>query len=175
MAFSPDAQWLAVATEAALYLVKRTNATNRWARTARVALDVGAGEPAALAFSPDSRALVVAYNRFDLRLYDVATARELATFIAPNAAAIVGFNSTSFSPDGRLLRAVRGNGEVIEWDIPVVRAGLAKVGLAWSDTPGALSSLPSLRRESSVPAQNYQASRLPAAFAAGVRRLRVGR
>ena len=126
----------------------------------------GAGEPASLAFSPDSRAVVVAHNRFDLRLYDVATARELATFIAPNAAAIIGFNSISFSPDGRLLRAVRGDGDVIEWDIPVVRVELAKVGLDWNVTPSALSSLPSLPRETGVAAQNYQASRLPAALAA---------
>lgn len=140
MAFSPDANWLAVSSGAVLSLMQR-NVSNRWVRTARVPLDLGAGEPAALVFHPDNRSVAVVHNRFDIRLYDVATARELATFIAPTAAAIVGFSSLGFSPDGRFLRAVRGDGEVIEWDIPVVRAELTKLGLDWSDAPGALASI----------------------------------
>jgi signal transduction histidine kinase len=109
-------------------------ATNQWVRTARVPLNVGAGNPSALRFSPDSKSVAVVHNRFDVRLHDVATARELATFVAPNAVAIGGVHSLGFSPDGRFLRALRRDGELVEWDVPVVRAELANVGLDWSGT-----------------------------------------
>jgi signal transduction histidine kinase len=79
----------------------------------------------------------------NIRLYDVATARELATFVAPNAIAIGGVDSLGFSPDGRFLRALRRDGELIEWDIPVVRAELARIGLDWSEpTPRGMRPSP---------------------------------
>jgi signal transduction histidine kinase len=147
-AFSPDGRRLGLATEEFLFLMER-NSSNQWVRTARVPLDVGAGNPPALRFSPDSKSLAVVHNRFDIRLYDVTTARELATFVAPNAVAIGGVHSLGFSPDGRLLRALRRDGELVEWDIPVVRAELAKLGLDWSEathagvhpSPGAETSV----------------------------------
>ena len=131
--FSPDGKRLGLTTEEFLVLMER-NVSNQWVRTARVPMDIGAGSPASLVFSPDSKSVAVVHNRFDIRLYDVATARELATFVAPNETAIVGAYPLGFSPDGRFLRALRRDGEVVEWDIPAVRAELAKVGLDWSES-----------------------------------------
>jgi signal transduction histidine kinase len=169
-AFSPDANWFAITTESALYLMKR-NVSNRWVRTARVPLDIGAGDPAPLAFSPDSRSLAVIQNRFDLRLYDVAAARELATFVPLHATPIDGVQSLGFSSDGRFLRAVRRDGEVVEWDLPIVRAELAKLGLNWSDSTPALSSVVPSAHGMTHPATLSKlpvasAPRLSAAFAA---------
>jgi signal transduction histidine kinase len=130
-AFSPDGKRLGLSTEAVLVLMAR-NVSNQWVRTARVPMDIGAGSPASLMFSPDSKSVAVAHNRFDIRLYDVATARELATFTAPNETAITGVYGLGFSPDGRFLRALCRDGELVEWDIPTVRAELEKVGLDWN-------------------------------------------
>jgi signal transduction histidine kinase len=134
-AFSPDGKHLGLTTEEILILMER-NASNQWVRTARVPLEIGAGNPASLVFSPDSKSVAVVYDRFDIRLYEVAAARELATFVAPNATAIAGVNSLCFSPEGRFLRAVRRDGELVEWDIPVVRAQLASLGLDWNEKGG---------------------------------------
>ena len=68
-------------------------------------------------------------NRFDLHLFDARDGHVLATFIAPFGTPVCGGQSLSFSPEGRWLRVLRLDGEVVEWDIPVVRAELAKLGL----------------------------------------------
>jgi len=131
-AFSPDGRRLALSTGERLTLAER-NATNGWSRTARVPLELGGGTLAQLAYSPDSRSLAVNTNRFDIHLLDAVDGRVLATFIPPFDKAIGGGRSLSFSPDGRFLRALRQDGEVVEWDLPVVRAELAKLGLDWGE------------------------------------------
>jgi signal transduction histidine kinase/WD40 repeat protein len=131
-AFSPDGNRLAIATGEALSLLER-NVSNRWVRTCRVPVDLGLNAVASMAFTSDSKALAVTVNRFDIRLLVPANGRELATFTAPFDTPIEGGRSLEFSPDGRFLRALRQGGEVIEWDIPVVRGELAKLGLDWNE------------------------------------------
>jgi len=141
-AFSPDGNRLALATGEALSLLER-NVSNRWVRTRRVPVDLGLNAVASMAFTSDSKALAVTVNRFDIRLLDPADGRELATLTAPFDTPIEGGRSLEFSPDGRFLRALRQGGEVIEWDIPVVRAELAKLGLDW----GKATRAPALAHE----------------------------
>ena len=95
-----------------------------------------------MAFTSDSKTVAVSVNRFDIRLFDAANGRDLATFAAPFDTPIEGGRSLEFSPDGNFLRALRQGGEVLEWDIPVVRAELAKIGLDWSQATSTLASMP---------------------------------
>jgi signal transduction histidine kinase/WD40 repeat protein len=166
-AFSPDGRRLALSTEETLTLAER-NATNGWSRTARVPLELGGGVVAQLAFSPDSRVLAVNTNRIEIHLLDARDARVLATFIPPFDKAIGGGRSLSFSPDGRFLRALLHDREVVEWDLPVVRTELAKLGLDWAEaTPASavtkaaelVGVRPSPGAETDKPARALESSR----------------
>ena len=133
-AFSPDGSRLALTTEKILVLLQRNAAnSNGWSRLWHVPLEIGAGEPAPIAFTPDGAALAAPYNRFDIRLFDAGNGRELATFSPPQLSQIGGKETVAFSGDGQRLCALRNDGEVIEWTLPAVRASLAKLGLDWHD------------------------------------------
>ncbi len=147
-AFSPDGTRLAVTTEKVLVLLQRNAAhSNGWSRLWRVPLEIGAGEPAPFAFTPDGAAVAVPYNRFDIRLFDARNGQELATFSPPNLSQIGGKETLAFSDDGQRLRALRNDGEVIEWTLPTVRAALAGLGLDWRDDAQAEPSIPAFHQD----------------------------
>jgi hypothetical protein len=127
-AFSPDNRWFSSSGSHRLQIVDR--------ETLRVAADI-ALEPAAAdlprstAFSPDSRMIAAPHNEVDLRLYRVPDGQELATLSAPGSARVFGGQCLEFSRDGRWLLALREDGEVIAWDLEVIRRELAGLGLDW--------------------------------------------
>ena len=131
--FDATGRWLGVATEEALGLFSR-NATNHWTRQHLIPLETGAGTPPPFTFSPDGQLLAVVFNRFDVRLFDPETARPLATLSPPFPAQIQGVSGLAFSADGHELFAAKQDGEVVSWDLPVLRNELATLGLDW-DTP----------------------------------------
>ncbi len=141
-AFSPDGSQLALSTEKFLVLIRldasRSNGGSlRW----RVPLDIGAGQPAPVAFSPDGTMIATPYNRFDLRLLDTRDGKELATLTPPDPFQIGSKESIVFSGDGRQLLALRNDGRLVEWNLSVVRSALAELGLDWQN-PSPDPSLP---------------------------------
>jgi eukaryotic-like serine/threonine-protein kinase len=125
--FSPDSRWLAVVTHASVQLYKPDSLPTA---CPPIALEAGRVAPP-LEFSPDSRMFAVPYNRTDVRLYETATGRELATLSPPNPAPILGDKALEFSADGQWLLAAREDGETVAWNIPVIRGELCSLGLDW--------------------------------------------
>lgn len=92
-------------------------------------------EPGSFAFSPDNRIFAVVANRTLVRLYDISTGRELATLTPPRLAPISGGRALTFSPDGQWLLAAKHDGEVVAWNLPMLRRELAGFRLDWKDSP----------------------------------------
>ena len=125
--FSPDGSSLGVLDGVALRLFR----TNTWEQIHEIAMEVGSSTSPAFCFSPDGQMFAVAYNRQEVRLYDAASARELATLLQPEPVTIAGGSGLAFSGDARWLVAARNDGDIVAWELPVIRSELAKLGLDW--------------------------------------------
>ncbi len=130
-ALSRDGQYLVRSSHRQLTLHRRS-ASNDWSLAWQISLDLGEGVHTPLAFSPDSRWLALSTNRYEYQLHDVRTGQPLATFTPPSHEPVASRGLT-FTGDGRFLRALLHDGEVIEWDLSVVRTELAKLGLDWEE------------------------------------------
>lgn len=139
-AVSPDGLYVAHSSHLQLTVRRRTTA-QEWEPIWRLSLQLGNGVHSPLEFSPDSRWLAVSRNRFELQVYDVRSGQPLAVFTPPSGSSISS-QGVSFSADGRFLRALLHNGEVVEWDLPAVRADLAGLRLDWKDTLAPPLALP---------------------------------
>ena len=128
-AFCPDGRLLAAASTERISVAMR-NETNGWNWNVNAPTAEVMGSNTQLAFSPDGRWLAMNTNRFEVHLFEARTLRLLATFTPPSGSPIGG-RSLAFSPDGRFLRVLLQDGDLVEWDIPVMRAELAKLGLDW--------------------------------------------
>ena len=126
--FSRDTNWVAVVEADALRLHKYPGLE----RAFQSRLDLGASTPPSLAFSPDCKMLAVTYNRVGLRLYEIPSGRVLAGFGWPGAALLSGAKAIEFTHDGRWLMAARDTGDVVGWDLDVIRRELKGLGLDWS-------------------------------------------
>jgi WD40 repeat protein len=70
-----------------------------------------------IAFAPDGRTLASASMDKTIRLWDVATAKELGRFQSADG----GFNALAFSPDGRILVSGSSDTTVTIWDVAAAR------------------------------------------------------
>ena len=126
--FSPDTNWVAVAEIDSLRVRRHPSLELAF----ESALDLGASTPPAIAFSPDSRVLAVAHNRTGIRLHELPSGRVLAKFSGPSIAQIVGAHGIEFSQDGRWLIVARDNGDVVGWELDIMRRDLTTLGLDWA-------------------------------------------
>jgi WD40 repeat protein len=126
---SPDGRLVVVAdskTEKSLLLLDA--ATGRLVR--RLATPA---KPEVLAFSPDSATLAVADDGPVVRLYDVATGSERASFHAavPSVErSLQGILALAFSPDGKTLYAGSRPGHILRWRLPTAEAAAPLSGKA---------------------------------------------
>jgi WD40 repeat protein len=127
LAFSPDAQQLAVATSNAIVLFNV--ASGREIRSF--------GGPRlftpTLEFSPSGTLLAAGQLDGSIRLWDVATGSVLAD-VRGHALAVLG---VAFSPDGQLLASASGDSTVLLWSVAeLLKPPKAKVGFTAKDLEG---------------------------------------
>jgi hypothetical protein len=124
--FSPDGRWLVTALDHEYRLWH----VDSW--SPGITIRSGSGIPEKFAFTHDGGLL--ALNRSNLvRLVDPESGRELAT-LEPPPEYPRGFPSPSFSPDGGRL-AVPIDWVILVWDLRLIRAQLARMGLDWDAPP----------------------------------------
>ncbi len=167
--FSPDTNWVAVAEIDSLRVRRHPSLELAF----ESALDLGASTPPAIAFSPDSRVLAVAHNRTGLRLHELPSGRVLAKFSGPSIAQIVGAHGIEFSQDGRWLIVARDNGDVVGWELDILRRELTTLGLDWAQ-PTTLTAMatnssksatnPGLRDATTLPRRGIETAALIAAL-----------
>jgi WD40 repeat protein len=92
--------------------------------------------PAAL--SGDGKTIAVAFERFDVRFYEVATGKELPTLTRATGATTSGVKALAFAPDGRHLVVQADDGSVRVWDW----AGAKELRAFASAAKGALANVP---------------------------------
>ena len=124
VAFSPDNRWLVTSTadEYCFWEVGTWKARRR--------MPSGNDVPGHIVFAPDSRLAAVSSLQMGVRLVDIETATEIATLEDEGDERPLGF-----SPDSGQL-ATRGRNSTIRlWDLRLLRAELAKMGLDWPHPP----------------------------------------
>jgi WD40 repeat protein len=121
-AFSPDSQWLVVGTDGEY----RFYATQSWELRHRIPCG-GSRRDGPAAFSRDGKVLAVAHGAFRVKLLDAASRQELATLLADDPGVI---SKLSWHPAGEGVAVGTSQG-VMYWDLRLIRAQLASLGLDW--------------------------------------------
>jgi WD40 repeat protein len=122
-AFSPDGRWLATfGEEGQLWSV------GRWTNAAATLFPSGETVLGEGVFSADNRWLAVVANLGEIHLFEVASARRVALFQAPES---LGILALALSPDGRWLVAFCQEGWLQRWDLAALRGELAPLKLDW--------------------------------------------
>jgi WD40 repeat protein len=121
--FTPDGEWLCVTTLEDLRLYK----PGGWNLHASVPWKTGANAQAFLAGGKVA-AVVTSLTGVAVHLLSLPDFRELAVLETANHAAILQLGT---SGDGLKLFAVREDGEVDVWNLPLIASGLAELGLDW--------------------------------------------
>jgi WD40 repeat protein len=124
VAFSPDGQWL-VTCEQGVY---RCWQVGTWRPGPSIGRDQVEPYPGPIAWSRDGRMVAVAWSSTGVLLVDTRSGEHLATMRANSPRSV---RSLDFSPDGRRLAVANIDQQVIIWDLPLVRRGLADLGLDW--------------------------------------------
>ncbi|HEY7311587.1 MAG TPA: protein kinase [Gemmataceae bacterium] len=125
VAFSPDGRWLVTAAEREY----RSWQVGTWQIGPLHVPRDRAARADPLTFC-DGKLLAVAPSLRQIRLVEADTGRELAALTAPHPEWVMGLCG---SPDGRWLAVAYRNNLLQLWDLQQLRAGLAEMGLDWSD------------------------------------------
>jgi signal transduction histidine kinase len=135
--FSPDSQFLATGS-------RRYQVWNCGSWTQQYSLPGFADAPPT-AFSPDNRILAVLKNSHVVDLLEAATGRLLVTLEAPGSVPIWDLR---FTPDGSSLLAMECERQIQIWDLKSVHKELARFGLDWDQTGGAVAKTASASKSS---------------------------
>lgn len=117
--FSPDGKWCLVVANTDYQLFE----VDGWQRRWRIARDGSYLWPGPVAFSPNSRVLVIESKRA-LRLVNCADGEELCRLESPGPKCL----NVSFSPDGRRLIEL-SNEQIGIWDLDRLHEKLGELGL----------------------------------------------
>jgi tetratricopeptide (TPR) repeat protein len=124
--FSPDRRWLVIGSRAEYGVWKTDSWTPIWKLPRAGGNDPGG----VMAFSGDGKVLALCMGRGVVQLVEAATGQPLAVLEAPDKELI---NRLCFSPDGSQLVVVTNRpGGLCVWDLRLVRAQLAQIGLDWN-------------------------------------------
>lgn len=121
--FSPDGHQLVAATHDRLLAWS----ADTWSLTGDVARQAFI-TPSAIAFTPDSRAVLHASTSVSLQLLDTSDFQTRATFEAHDKQAVAHM---AFTSDGRRLVTCVGRNIVHIWDLQAVERCLNDLGLTW--------------------------------------------
>jgi serine/threonine protein kinase/WD40 repeat protein len=123
--WSPDGRWLLTGGGREYRLWEAAT----WKGVARC----GKAPPLGTAvFTPDARLLGVADNQGTVRLLSVPAGEEIGRLATPELAPL---HPLFFTPDGaRLAACDHGRGVLFVFDLRLIRAGLAELGLDWDDS-----------------------------------------
>jgi WD40 repeat protein len=130
--FTPDGKWLFVTTMEDLRLYE----LGSWTLRASLPWKSGVNQQAFLAKGKVA-AVVTDSTAVAVHLLSLPDFQELAVLETANNSAIAHLGT---SGDGLKLFAVREDGEVDVWNLPLIAAGLAELGLDWDDRLPAPSS-----------------------------------
>jgi eukaryotic-like serine/threonine-protein kinase len=123
VAFSPEGNWLVVATEREYRFWDGKN----WERRHAVGKQPEI-EPGGLAFADDGTLLAIRHSPSKLCLIDPATGRQFAELQPPNQQTLLWH---CLSRDGRRLAGACPGGAILVWDLHLIRQQLAQQGLDW--------------------------------------------
>jgi WD40 repeat protein len=123
--FSPDGRWLVTALDHEYRLWH----VGSWSPGITIRSEFSSNN---FAFTHDGRLLALDRG-FLVRLVDPESGRELAT-LEPPSEYLRGVDWPSFSPDGGRL-AVPSDWVILVWDLRLIRAQLARIGLDWDARP----------------------------------------
>jgi len=122
--FSPDGQWIVASIESGYC----TWETGTWKPGASLAARLDSGDPGEIAFTDDSRLLVMRQEREIFRVLSFPDCGELVTLKPP---LVVPVRSACLSADGRRLWLLAPGYRVFEWNLGQLQTELAKLGLDW--------------------------------------------
>jgi WD40 repeat protein len=122
--FSTDGRWLAVMGGWGFHLFE----TGTWKDGPALPLPPGRPILGAAAFSPDSRVLALAVDRFTVQLIDLRHFKALGTLRPPGQTHI---RDLAFSGDGSRLVAVGPEARVATWNLHHLQKRLIELRLAW--------------------------------------------
>ena len=126
--FSPDGQWLVTATAQDYRFWK----VGTWEPGLVLPRERSGTAVPPLAFTRDGKMLAVSISARQVRLLEVATARELASLTAPDPQRVFDL---CFSPDGSQLAASCEQQVIQVWNLRELRRHLADIGLDWDAPP----------------------------------------
>jgi WD40 repeat protein len=124
--FSPNGEWLAASDGTKSYIWR----PGSWELLHELPKEHPDGWPGPVAFSPDSRIVVLAHSRYVAQLTDPRTGRSLGVLEAPERDSLGGY---AFNADGTRLAITEGK-RVQLWDLSELRRRLVTMTLDW-DTP----------------------------------------
>jgi WD40 repeat protein len=128
--FSPDERWLVIGTGASYSILDTLTWQERWSLSRE-----GAGDlPGPIGFSGDSRLVALAHSRTHIDLHALATGQEIARLEPPRN--LHGVTTAVLSRDGSCA-AIGSEGETLHlWNLRLIRAHLANLGLDWEPRLG---------------------------------------
>jgi eukaryotic-like serine/threonine-protein kinase len=126
--FSPDGRWLVTCRDQCC-----VREVGTWRVVKTIPAEPALGRPGGAVFSKDGKTLAIGYpSSRVVRLVDPETGKELVT---PSAPARLALGSTTFSPDGSRLAIACSKRIIQVWDLRLIRARLAEMGLDWDAAP----------------------------------------